>query len=369
MKVGVQSSPVLDPMNTRYRISKQGGPEPGSGGFVRDESLAVPVLSLGVAFALWLAAGNLCGARAASATSAQKHFEAGQYAAAQAEYQKLLREKPDDSRLSYNAATAAYKRGDLTNAVLGFENALATQDLKLQQKAYYNLGNSQFQLGDKAAAPEEKIAHWEESLKHFGSALQLQPEDSDAKHNQAFVQRLLEELKKQQPKQSSKQDSKKDDKNDDKKEDSDKNESKDQQSKDSEKQQDEKDSNKDGQSQDKQDSGSKDDAQQQQQQQQDQQDSQKDGQQSKDDPKEGKGESQQGKDAESEGKDKAGQSKPDAQAQKEADEERKAAALGKMTPQMAEKLLDAQKANEKAIPFRVIRQDSRKGKERSFKNW
>ena len=356
MKVGVRWWPGLDPMNTQ---TFKAGP---------GVSTAAPFRRVAVAFALWMAAGEFAVARAASAATAQKHFEAGQYAAAQAEYQKLLRETPEDSRLSYNAATAAYKRGDLTNAVLGFENALATQDLKLQQKAYYNLGNSQFQLGDKAGSPDEKIAHWEESIKHFGSALQLQPEDADAKHNQALVQRLLEELKKQQPKQPSKQDNKNDEKKDDKKEDSDKNDSKDgsqdQQSKDSEKQQkqNEKDGSKDNQSQDKQDSKSQDDAQQQQQQ---------EGQESKDDSKEGKGESQQGKDAEAGGKDKdkAGQSKPDAQAQKEAEEERKAAALGKMTPQMAEKLLDAQKSNEKAIPFRVTRQESRKGKERSFKNW
>jgi hypothetical protein len=41
---------------------------------------------------------------------------------------------------------------------------------------------------------------------------------------------------------------------------------------------------------------------------------------------------------------------------------------GKMTPAMAEKLLDAQKGGEKAMLFRV-QQSPRKGKDRIFKDW
>ena len=139
----------------------------------------------------------LCGpARAASPGVARRLYDTGRYDAAQAEYQKLLREKPDDSRLQFNTAAAAYKHGDFAGAALGFEAALTTDNLQLQEQSYYNLGNTLYRLGEKAAAPDEKMGHWEQALKHYGSALSLDPKDADARNNQALVQRLLEELKK-----------------------------------------------------------------------------------------------------------------------------------------------------------------------------
>lgn len=310
-----------------------------------------------------IAAGSLAVAAAmgASPSAAKRHYEAGRYVEAQTEYQKLLREKPDDSRLSYNAATAAYKHGDLTNATLGFENALATQDLKLQQKAYYNLGNTRFRMGDAAQSPEEKMSHWEESLKDFGSALKLQPDDADAKHNQAVVQQMLEELKKQMPKQkqknpnSNKDDDKDKDQNQDSEDSKDKQDSKDQDSKDQK--QDSDSEKKDSEQKDKDSQQGKDSK--------GGDDKKNEDQQSKS----GEGKDEKEKDKEKEGKPSEAASKSDAQAKKEAEEERQAAAMGKMTPQMAEKLLDAQKGNEKAMLFRVQQQQRPKGKDRVFKNW
>lgn len=315
----------------------------------------------------WIAAGWVATIPTfgASPSAAKQHYEAGRYAEAQTEYQKLLREKPDDSRLSYNAATAAYKHGDLTNATLGFENALATQDLKLQQKAYYNLGNTRFQMGNRAQSPEEKMSLWEESLKDFGSALKLQPEDADAKHNQSVVQQMLEELKKQMPKQKQKNPNQnKDDKKDDSKD----------QDKDKDQNQDSKDK------QDSKDQESKDQKQNSDSEKQDSEQKDKESQQGKDskgddekkeqeqESKSGEGKDDKDKDKDKQGKPSEAASKSDAQAKKEAEEERQAAALGKMTPQMAEKLLDAQKGNEKAMLFRV-QQQRPKGKDRVFKNW
>lgn len=317
------------------------------------------LISWGVASYLGLAA-----ALGASPSAAKQHYESGRYAEAQSEYQRLLREKPDDSRLSYNAATAAYKHGDLTNATLGFENALSTQDLKLQQKAYYNLGNTRFRMGDMAQSPEEKLGHWEESVKDFGSALKLQPDDADAKHNQALVQQMLEELKKQMPKQKQKNPNQdKDDKKDEDKDQDQNQDSDDSKDKQDSKEQESKDQKQDGDSEKKES---------------DQKDQGKDSQEGKDskggdDQKEqdqasksGDGKDEKGKDKEDKASDAA--SKSDAQAKKEAEEERQAAAVGKMTPQMAEKLLDAQKGNEKAMLFRV-QQQRPKGKDRVFKNW
>ena len=135
----------------------------------------------------------------------------------------------EDPRALYNEGTAAYSAGDFTKASERLRASLLTPDLKLQNRAYYNLGNTLYRIGQAAQsnAPEETMKTWEEALKHFSDALALDATDADARHNQEVVQRKLGELKKQQEK---KDDQQKDDQKKDQKE-----EEKDQEKKDEEK--------------------------------------------------------------------------------------------------------------------------------------
>ena len=78
----------------------------------------------------------------------------------------------------------------------------AQTDLKVQQQAYYNRGNSRFQAGDALEDAEKKKAAWEDSLKDFESAMKLNNQDNDSKNNHEFVKKKLEELKQQQQQQN-----------------------------------------------------------------------------------------------------------------------------------------------------------------------
>jgi Ca-activated chloride channel family protein len=96
----------------------------------------------------------------------------------------------------YNAGVTAYRSNDFNSAATTFEQATASPDRMLQQKSFYNLGNTQYRQGE---------AHWERALKSYESALALDPKDEDAKFNHEFVKKRLEELKKQQEQQQQQQ--------------------------------------------------------------------------------------------------------------------------------------------------------------------
>jgi Ca-activated chloride channel homolog len=122
-----------------------------------------------------------------------------------------------DPRQIYNQGTEAYTKGDFAKASESLHASLRTQDLALQQRSYYNLGNTLYRTGQGTLEknPEATLKTWGESLKAYQDALALNGSDEDALYNKALVEKKLEELKKQQEKED-----KKDDK--DKKEDQDK---------------------------------------------------------------------------------------------------------------------------------------------------
>lgn len=284
------------------------------------------------------------GSLQASPASALRQYQSKNYGAALREYKTLLEKNPDDAKLSYNAGAAAYKASEFESATKYFTAATRAEELELQQQAFYNLGNTLYGAGNQQQEPQARMENWEQSVKNYESALKLNPNDGDAKHNLEMVKRMLEELKKQQQQQKDqKGDQKKDDKNQDSKD------QQDQQKQDQQKQ-DQKDSNQSKdqqqQQQDKQESNQPKDSQEKKDQQQQQQNNQPK-------PEEKKGQNEQAKSQEQKdgGKEEAGEATP--------------YALGKMTPEQAKQLLEAQKGDEKAMIF----QPQGQPKKRSVRDW
>ncbi len=144
------------------------------------------------------------GARA-SAYKAFQDFESGNFSNAEQEYRRLIEKKPNDPRLHYNAGTAAYRAGRLDEAATALNAAVLSSDPQLLARAYYNLANTQFRLGERAPATTNTLAHWEDALRHYDSTLKLDPKDADAQFNRDLVARKIEELRKQQQQQQQQQ--------------------------------------------------------------------------------------------------------------------------------------------------------------------
>lgn len=117
-------------------------------------------------------------------------------------YLKIQVSEPDNARLNYNLGVANYREGSMTQALNSFQLAsVQTEDKDLQEKAFYNLGNSQFQLQD-----------YESAITSYEFALEIYPDDEDAQHNLELAKKKLEEQKQDDQKQD---DQNKDDENDD----------------------------------------------------------------------------------------------------------------------------------------------------------
>jgi len=286
-------------------------------------NVGVPAATAILALLLWP------GVATASPSAALREYNAGKFDKALAEYQHSLEKKKDDPRLQFNAGTAAYRNRKFDEATKHFSDALAAPDLKLQEHAYYNLGNTLYREGEALPDPQKQKQSWESAVNQYESALKLNTNNADAKFNRDFVKERLEELKQQQQQQQ-KQDQNKDQQ--------DKQQQKDQQQKQNEKQ--------DQQSQ-------------QQQAQNDQQKQDEKKQQSQAD-KQG-----QEKKDEQQAKSSADQSKEQPQEKQEGEQQQLAAHA--MTPQEAQQLLDAQKGDEKVLQF--VPQGERRNRERTLKDW
>jgi len=283
---------------------------------------------------------------AGSPASALREYNAGKYDQSLKDYQQALQKKKDDPRLHFNTGAAAYRNRQYEEAAKQFGEALNTPDLALQQQAFYNLGNALYYMGETSSDPSQRSKHWEEAAKDFQNTMKLNPTDGDAKFNYDFVKKRLEELKQQQDQQKQQKYDQKPDQDQDKNQDQQKNQqNKNQENKDNQSKQDQ---SKQDQSQQKQDDK---------QQSQNQQQKDKEQQQQAGKPQDQKDKEQQ----------QASQSQQQKDQSDEKSQEQQAYALGQMTPQQAQQLLDAQKGQEMMLPIKPEATPQARGK--PLKDW
>ena len=151
----------------------------------------------------------------ASPQSAEQAYQKNDFAKSQQDYASVAAKEPAKAELQFNTGSAAYKAGDYAQAASGFEKSLKTEQVPLQQEAYYNLGNTKYRLGQKTEKenPQDTLKTWEEAVKSYDAALQLKASDPDAKHNRDFVQRKIDQLKKQEEQKKQDQQKQRDQKN------------------------------------------------------------------------------------------------------------------------------------------------------------
>ena len=300
----------------------------------------------------------------ASPDTAQQAYKKGDFLKARREYEALVQGQPDDPRYQFNAGAAAYRTYDFTNAANRFEATLASPDLKLQEKAYYNLGNTRYQLGFRAPDPQAKLKQWQQAVTDYNSALKLDATDTNAASNLQFVKSKVEELMRQQPpsqRQKNQDKNQNQDKDKDKKDQDPSQDSKSDKQKDQEKKQQEAQQNQSKDDQSKSDSKEPQDGNPDKKDGQDQaqNDAKKQDQESK------SGQKQDGKDGRDAGQKPEGK---DGKGQAIGMEEGKA---GEMSQAQAAKLLDEQKGDEKALIFQPGGQGKRPRdpSQRSRKTW
>lgn len=198
-------------------------------------------LSIMLLFAIGMASAKELDPRQMMA-GGERAYQEKQYGPAQhafaAAATNAASQKLDPAVARYDEAAANYRLGNMDLAAERLAEALRTGDLQLQQKAWYNRGNTL--LGRMTAQQQqgkldEAKKSAEEAATHFEQAIMLDPSDADAKVNYELSLRLQEELEKQKQQQEQqqnqqkqdqqKQDQNKQDKQNDKKNDQQKQES------------------------------------------------------------------------------------------------------------------------------------------------
>lgn len=148
------------------------------------------VMAVGILFAASLSV-------TASPASALRDYNAGKFDQALKEYQRLIGGQKDknDPRLHFNAGAAAYRATNYDAALREFSTATRATDVKLQQAAYFNLGNTQFRLGAQAKDLDALQHSWEAAVKSYQNAVALDKKDADAAFNMEFVKNAVEQIK------------------------------------------------------------------------------------------------------------------------------------------------------------------------------
>jgi Ca-activated chloride channel family protein len=143
----------------------------------------------------------------AVAAPAAKLFEHGKFEEAYRKFQHSAEKQPDHWALQYNLGTAAYRAGKAEEAVKALEKALSAPDRGLQARAFYNLGNTHYRIGEivEKQGPQQALPVYERALKDYENALAITPDDEDAQFNRDLVKKKIEELKKQQEEQQQQQ--------------------------------------------------------------------------------------------------------------------------------------------------------------------
>ena len=159
---------------------KRAGPEAG-----------VPVATLVALLGL-----AVCGNASASPSSALREYKSGYYTNALQEFERLAQANTNDLRLIFNAGTAAYRATNFNAALNDFQTATLSPDLKLQQQAHYNLGNTLYRLGELKFEPDTEGLNaleesWQRAVKSYEHAAELNTNDTDVAYNLAFVKKQI----------------------------------------------------------------------------------------------------------------------------------------------------------------------------------
>ena len=177
---------MLDSLHCRRIFFKRGQKGQTSGGKMKGHLTVINSI-------LWCCA-LLCGFSMTESTpvygdSLHQRMQQGSTSYGDSKYEEALKsfvdaqiESPENPQLKYNIANAHYKMRNYEEAIKNYQDVAATaRDISLEETSLYNIGNCLYRQG--------KL---EEAIEFYKKALDLDPDDEDAKYNLEFTR---EELK------------------------------------------------------------------------------------------------------------------------------------------------------------------------------
>jgi len=119
----------------------------------------------------------------------------------------LVTAQTEKAERVYNQGIDFYNKSDYNKAGEYFLKAFNTEKQKVEQWASFNLGNANFKNAEKMQdkQPEEALKSYKNALKFFQRAIELNPQDKDAKYNYELTAKKIQQQKQKQKSQKQKQ--------------------------------------------------------------------------------------------------------------------------------------------------------------------
>ena len=104
---------------------------------------------------------------------------------------------PESQLLKYNMGTCYYKLQKYEKAKEYFKYSSLGKDTTISRNSYYNIGNTEYRMGETKQQPKEKIEQYKAAIASLKKSLEFDEEYENAKRNIEFIQiKLKEELDK-----------------------------------------------------------------------------------------------------------------------------------------------------------------------------
>lgn len=123
-----------------------------------------------------------------------KLYEKENYDEALRKYTDAQIDRPESPEIFFNIANILYKQRKYSDAEQMLEKAIPQSETQLEANIHYNIGNCKYKQGQLR-----------ESIDYYKKALEINPNDEDAKYNIEFVEKKIKEMMSQAKERMEKQ--------------------------------------------------------------------------------------------------------------------------------------------------------------------
>jgi len=152
-----------------------------------------------------VAAGMLATILNAQANSGLDQYNQGDFDGALENFREELKHDPDSPGINFNLGDAAFRLQKYDEAFEAYSRAMISSDPALQEKAYYNAGNTLFVEGNHAQDLEQELSNYYDARYQYHQALDRNPGDEQAKKNLSLLEERIKEAEKEKEEQQQRQ--------------------------------------------------------------------------------------------------------------------------------------------------------------------
>ncbi|MBV8377462.1 MAG: VWA domain-containing protein [Verrucomicrobia bacterium] len=139
------------------------------------------------------------------ASSGLERYNQGDFDGALGDFREELKNDPNSPAVNFNLGDAAFRLQKYDEAFEAYSKAMVSNDPVLQEKAYYNAGNTLFLEGNNAQDLEQQLSNYYDARYQYHQALDRNPGDDQAKKNLRLLEERIKDAEQQKEAQQRRQ--------------------------------------------------------------------------------------------------------------------------------------------------------------------